>query len=184
MAHSGATRYAVAPGDVYAHGAAWDKATDLAQFLSEAALYICSFGEWSSDAKSAEDVETRDVALVACARLQVTFHEIAWAPDRWRCSRCQQYAPNNSTLAALRRRACVPLFGAALGATPSLPRVHLSRSRGAPCAGHTAETAALRCVKVAQAHVPLTQGASVLVAGCTSAFVRSFVRALLFVCWH
>ena len=95
-----------------------------------------------------------------------------------------EYAPNNSTLAALRRRACVPLFGAALGATPSLPRVHLSRSRGAPCAGHTAETAALRCVKVAQAHVPLTQGASVLVAGCTSAFVRSFVRALLFVCWH
>ena len=46
MARSGATRYAVAPGDVYAHGAAWDKATDLAHFLTEAALYSCSPGEW------------------------------------------------------------------------------------------------------------------------------------------
>ena len=40
MARSGATRCAVAPGDVYAHGAAWDKATELAHFLFEAALYI------------------------------------------------------------------------------------------------------------------------------------------------
>ena len=40
MARSGATGYAVAPGDVYAHEAAWDKATDLAHFLTGAALYI------------------------------------------------------------------------------------------------------------------------------------------------
>ena len=40
MARIRATRYAVAPGDVCAHGAAWDKATDLAHFLTEAALYI------------------------------------------------------------------------------------------------------------------------------------------------
>ena len=40
----------------------------------------------------------------------------------------------------------------------------LGRSRGAPCAGHTAQTPALRCVKVAQARVPLTQGASVFVS--------------------
>ena len=58
--------------------------------------------------------------------LQVAFHEIAWALDRWRCARCQRYARNNSTPAALRRTACVPLFGGARGATPSLPRVHLS----------------------------------------------------------
>ena len=99
---------------------------DLAHFLSEAALYICSSGTWSADATSAEDAEIRDVALVARARLQVTFHEIAWALDRWRCSQCQRYARNKSTLAALKRTACVPLFGAARGATPSLPRVHLS----------------------------------------------------------
>ena len=102
MARSGATRYAVAPGDVYALGAAWDKATDLAHFLSEAALYICSSGEWSPDAKSADELEVRD-APVAPARLQVTFRHIAWAPDRWRCSRCQRYARNNSTLAALKK---------------------------------------------------------------------------------
>ena len=42
MARSGATRYAVAPGDVYAHRAAWDKATDLVHFLTEAPLYICT----------------------------------------------------------------------------------------------------------------------------------------------
>ena len=125
MARSGATRYAVAPGDVCAHGAAWDKATDLAHFLSEAALYICSSGEWSADAESAK-VDVRDVVLVARARLQVTFHEIAWDLDRWRCSRCQRYARNKSTLEALERTARVPLFGAARGATPSLPRVHSS----------------------------------------------------------
>ena len=45
MDRSGATRYAEAPGDVCTHGAAWDKGTDLAHFLSEAALYICSSGE-------------------------------------------------------------------------------------------------------------------------------------------
>ena len=110
--------------------AAWDKATDLAQFLSEAALYICSSGEWSSDAKSAEDVETRDVALVARARLQVTFHEIAWALESLAMfSMPTNMLPTIQRWRALRRRACVPLFGAALGATPSLPRVHLSRSR-------------------------------------------------------
>ena len=37
------------------------------------ALYICSSGEWSPDAEGAEDVEIRDVAPVARARLQVTF---------------------------------------------------------------------------------------------------------------
>ena len=73
MARRGATRYAVVPGDVYAHEAAWDKATDVAHFLSEAALYICSSGECSVDTKSAEDVEVRDVVPVARARLQVTF---------------------------------------------------------------------------------------------------------------
>ena len=82
---------------------------------SKAALYTCSSGEWFSVAKSAEDVKFRDVAPVARARLQVTFHEIAWALDRWRCSRCQRYAT-----------ACVPPFGAARGATTTLPRVHLS----------------------------------------------------------
>ena len=40
------------------------------------------------------------------------FTKVAWALDRWRCSRCQRYARNNSTLATLRRTACVPLFGA------------------------------------------------------------------------
>ena len=54
MARSGATRYAVTRGDVDAHGAAWDKATDLAHFLSEAALYICSSGEWAAEARSEE----------------------------------------------------------------------------------------------------------------------------------
>ena len=53
MNRSSATRHAVAPGDVYAHGAAWDKATDLAHCLTEAALYICSSGEWWADTKSA-----------------------------------------------------------------------------------------------------------------------------------
>ena len=33
MARSGSTRHAVAPDDVYAHGAAWDKANDLAHVL-------------------------------------------------------------------------------------------------------------------------------------------------------
>ena len=36
----------------------------------------------------------------------------------------------------------------------------LDRSRGAPCVVPTAQTAALRCVNVAQEHVPLTQEAS------------------------
>ena len=126
MACSGATRYAVAPDDVYAQGAAWDKATDLAHFLSEAALYICSSGEWSADTKSADELEVRDVVPAARARLQITFHEVAWAYDRWRCSGCQRYAHNNLTLAALKRTACVPLYGAARGATPPMPRVHSS----------------------------------------------------------
>ena len=117
-------RYAVALGDVCPHGAAWDTAADLAHFLSEAALYICSSGEWSADTRSADEVEVRDVVLVARARLQVTFHEIAWALDRWRCSRCRRYARNESTVAALNRTACVALSGAAQGASPSLPRVH------------------------------------------------------------
>ena len=85
MARSGATRYAMAPGDVYVHGAAWDKAADLAPFLTEAALYICSSGEWSAETKSADELEVRDVVPVARARVQVTFHEIALiagdAPD-------------------------------------------------------------------------------------------------------
>ena len=33
MTRSGATRYAEAPGDVYAHGAAWDKAAEFGPFL-------------------------------------------------------------------------------------------------------------------------------------------------------
>ena len=119
--------YAVAPGDVYAHGAAWDKATDLAHFLTEAALYICSSGEWSADTKSADELEVCDVVLVARARLWVTFHEIAWTIDRWRCSRCQRFARNKLTLAALKRTACVPLYGAARGSAPLIPRVHTSR---------------------------------------------------------
>ena len=44
MARSGATRFAVAPDDVCAHGAAWDEAADLAHFSSGTALYICSSG--------------------------------------------------------------------------------------------------------------------------------------------
>ena len=64
MARCGATRYVVAPGDVYAHGAAWDKATNLAHFLTEAVLYICSSGEWSADTKSPDELEVRDVVLV------------------------------------------------------------------------------------------------------------------------
>ena len=183
MARSGATRYSVAPGDVRAHGTAWDKSADLAHYLSEAALYICSSGEWSADTKSADELEVRDVVPVARARLQVTFHEIAWALDRWRCSRCQRYERNKSTLAALKRTVCVPLFGAARGATPSLPRVHSShdvqdRSRGAPCAGPAAQTAALRWVDVAQEHVPLTQGASVSVGWSLAA-----TRFLELGCW-
>ena len=126
MARSGATRYAVAPGDVYAHGAAWDKATDLAHFLTEAALYICSSAEGSADTKSADELEVCNVVPVVRARLQVTFHEIAWTIDRWRCSRCQRYAHNKLTLAACTRTACVPLYGAARGDAPSIPRVHPS----------------------------------------------------------
>ena len=78
----------------------------------------------------------------------------------------------------------MPLFGAARGATPSLPRVHLShkvRRSGpitcAPCAVHTAQTAGLRCVKVAQAHVPLTQGANVFVSWSAA------IRLLELGCW-
>ena len=40
------------------------------------------------------------------------FTKVAGALDRWRCSRCQRCARNNSTLLALRRTACEPLFGA------------------------------------------------------------------------
>ena len=57
---AGASRYAVAPGDVYLHGAAWDKATDLAHFLSVAGLYISSSGEWQSDSKNAHVDDDRD----------------------------------------------------------------------------------------------------------------------------
>ena len=54
------------------------------------------------------------------------FTKVAWTIDRWRCSRCQRFARNMSTLVALTRTACVPLYGAARGAAPSLPRVHSS----------------------------------------------------------
>ena len=54
----------------------------------------------------------------------------------------------------------------------------LGRSRGAPCAGHTAQTAALRCVKIAQEHVRLTQGASVCVSWSLAA-----IRLLELCCW-
>ena len=86
MTRSSATRHAVAPGDVYAHGAAWEKATDLAHCLTEAALYICSSGEWWADTKSADKLEVCDVVPVARARRQATFHEIEWTIGRWRCS--------------------------------------------------------------------------------------------------
>ena len=77
---------------------------NLAHFLTEAALYICSSCEWSADTKSADELEVRDVVLVARARLQVTFREIAWTVDRWRCSRCQRFPRNKLTLAALEGR--------------------------------------------------------------------------------
>ena len=126
MARSGASRYGVAPGDVHAHGAAWDKAVDLAHFLSEAGLYICSSGEWPSVSKCADaDGGLESVAFLR-PQLQVTFHEIVWAVDRWRCTRFQRYARNGSTLAALRRMACIPLTGAARGAAPLFPRAHES----------------------------------------------------------
>ena len=48
-------------------GAAWDKATGLAHFMTEAALYICSSGEWSADTQSADELEVRDVVPVARA---------------------------------------------------------------------------------------------------------------------
>ena len=98
----------------------------MAHFLTEAALYICSSREWSADTKSADELEVCDVVLVARARLQVTFHEIAWTIDRWRCSRCQRCARNKLTLAALKTTAFVPLYGAARGDAPFIPRVHLS----------------------------------------------------------
>ena len=126
MACSGASRYAVTPGDVYAHGAAWDKATDLAHFLFEAGLHICSSCERQSDSKSADVDDGGVAAPVARARLQVTYHEMVWALDRWRCSRCQRYARNEFTPAAVRRTVCMPLLGTARGAAPSLPRVHTS----------------------------------------------------------
>ena len=69
--------------------------------LTEAALYICSSGEWSADTKSADELEVRDVVPVARARLQVPFHETPWTIDRWRCSRCQRFARNKLTLSAL-----------------------------------------------------------------------------------
>ena len=113
----------------------------------------------------------RDVVLVARARLQATFHEIAWALDHWRCSRCQRYARNKSTLAALKRTACVPLFGAARGATPSLPRVRSSHRirRSGPImwctmCGAYSSNRSLALRHVAQEHVPLTQGASVCIS--------------------
>ena len=198
MARSGATRCAVAPGDVCARGAAWNKATDLPHFLCEAALYICSSGEWSADTKSAD---------AARARLQVTFHEIAWARDRWRCFRCQRYRRNKLTLAALNKDGLRPtVWCCARGYSITSESALVSQDsalrtdhRGAPCAGPTAQTAALRCVIVAQEHVPLTQGTHrlrQLVIGrhpITGAWllddaahprVESFVRALLFVRWH
>ena len=97
MARSGASKYAVAPGDVHAHVAAWDKATDLAHFLSEAGLYICSSGEWPSVSMCADADGEHELAPVPRPRRQVTFHEIEWAVDRWRCTRCQRYARNRST---------------------------------------------------------------------------------------
>ena len=126
MARSGASKYAVAPGNVHAHVAAWDKATDLAHVLSEAGLYICSSSEWPSVSNCADADGEHEFAPVPRPRRQVTFHEIVWAVDRWRCTRCQRYARNTLTLAAIRRTACVPLSGIARGAAPPFPRVHES----------------------------------------------------------
>ena len=184
MARSGASRYALAPGDVYAHCAAY-KAADLAHFLSEAGLYTCMSGEWSSDAKSADDDTVRDAALVARARLHVTFQEIVWTRDRWRCTRCQRYARNVSTLAALRRTACVPLFGTARGAPPSLPRVPVSHKlrRSGPItlctsAEPTARIASLRCRKVVQASVRREPDTNVFASWSSAA-----IRLPEFGCW-
>ena len=54
------------------------------------------------------------------------FTKLRGPIDRWRCSRCQRFARNKLTLAALKRMACVPLYGAASGAAPSIQRVHSS----------------------------------------------------------
>ena len=76
--------------------------------------------------------------------------------------------------------------GAARGAAPSIPRVHSSHRvrRSGPITwctirgGPTAQTAALRCVNVAQEHVPLTQGASIFVSWSSAA-----IRLLELGCW-
>ena len=142
---------------------------------------------------------------MARARLKITFRETARALDRWRCSRCQRYARNKLTLTALKRTACEPLYVLREGLLHQFRECTRltefdvqDRSRGAPCAGPTAQTAALRCVNIAQESVPLTQGASVCVSwslaitrllerGCWMRQLspcRFFVRALMFVRWH
>ena len=121
-------------------------------------------GEWSADTKSADELEVRDVVPVARARLQVTFQEIAWTIDRWRCSQCQRFSRKKLTLAALIRTACMVLRAGLLH--PFRECIRLTgfdvqdRSRGATRAGPAVQTAALRFVNVAQEHVPLTQGVS------------------------
>ena len=204
MARSGATRYAVAPGDVYAHGAAWDKATDLAQFLTGAALYICSSGEWSADTKSADELEFCDVVpAVLGSRSRFTklrglliagdvldANEMLATSSRWRHSkgrlvyRCM-----------VLREGMLLLFRECTGPTGFDV---LDRSRGAPCVVPAAQTAALRCVNVAPEHDPLTQGASDCVSwslavtrlrecGCWMMQLspcRVLCKALMFVCWH
>ena len=181
MARSGATRYAVAPGDVYAHGAAWDKATDLALFLSEAALHICSSGEWSSDVKKAEDVEIRDVAPAPGLRFTklrglLIAGDVLDANGMLATIQRQRHSEGRlayhcleelvGRLHRFRECTCLTRFSV------------LGRSHGAPCAGHTAQTAALRCDNVAQAHVPIRQGASVCVSWSLAA-----IRLLELGCW-
>ena len=110
--------------------------------LSEASLYICSSGEWSADAKSADEVEVRDVVLVARARLQVMFHEFAWplidgdAPDaNDMLATSQRWRHSKGRLAYH----CLVLFEGLLHHFRECTRLTgvcvQDRSRGAPCAG-------------------------------------------------
>ena len=185
-------------------GRRWDKATDLAQFLTGAALYICSSGEWSADTKSADELEFCDVVpAVLGSRSRFTklrglliagdvldANEMLATSSRWRHSkgrpvyRCMVLREGMLLLF----RECTRPTGFDV----------LDRSRGAPCVVPAAQTAALRCVNVAPEHDPLTQGASDCVSwslavtrlrerGCWMMQLspcRVLCKALMFVCWH
>ena len=130
-------------------GAAWNKATDLAHFLTEAASYICSSGEWSAD--------TVMLFLWLVLGSRSRFTKLRGTIDRWRCSRCQRFARNKLTLAALKKDGlCRTVWCRARGCSINSESA-LVLQGSTFCAGPTAQTAALRCVTVAQEHVPLTQ---------------------------